>query len=193
MEEKEYSVKDLCDIFNINPNTFPSIARRLGLNTEEYCRIEINEFKTPKRLYNEIAYKKIEEYSLEKQKKNVVKEKEISKYLQKIEDKEKIIEDLHRQLDFTQKLLITEKGEKQQLQQQLSLLAEDNKKISELENENRTLMNTNGSYVRQNHELEGEKYKLELQNEEYAKQIQTLNEEMDKIKNRGFFARLFNK
>ena len=193
MEEKEYSVKDLCDIFNINPNTFPSIARRLGLNTEEYCRIEINEFKTPKRLYNEIAYKKIEEYSLEKQKKNVVKEKEISKYLQKIEDKEKIIEDLHRQLDFTQKLLITEKGEKQQLQQQLSLLAEDNKKISELENENRTLMNTNGSYIRQNHELEGEKYKLELQNEEYAKQIQTLNEEMNKIKNRGFFARLFNK
>lgn len=193
MEEKEYSVKDLCDIFNINPNTFPSIARRLGLNTEEYCRIEINEFKTPKRLYNEIAYKKIEEYSLEKQKKNVVKEKEISKYLQKIEDKEKIIEDLHRQLDFTQKLLITEKGEKQQLQQQLSLLAEDNKKISELENENRTLMNTNGSYIKQNHELEGEKYKLELQNEEYAKQIQTLNEEMNKIKNRGFFARLFNK
>lgn len=193
MEEKEYSVKDLCDIFNINPNTFPSIARRLGLNTEEYCRIEINEFKTPKRLYNEIAYKKIEEYSLEKQKKNVVKEKEISKYLQKIEDKEKIIEDLHRQLDFTQKLLITEKGEKQQLQQQLCLLAEDNKKISELENENRTLMNTNGSYIKQNHELEGEKYKLELQNEEYAKQIQTLNEEMNKIKNRGFFARLFNK
>lgn len=193
MGEKEYSVKDLCDIFNINPNTFPSIARRLELNTEEYCRIEINEFKTPKRLYNEIAYKRIEEYSLEKQKKNVVKEKEISKYLQKIEDKEKIIEDLHRQLDFTQKLLITEKGEKQQLQQQLSLLAEDNKKISELENENRTLMNTNGSYIKQNHELEGEKYKLELQNEEYAKQIQTLNEEMNKIKNRGFFARLFNK
>lgn len=193
MEEKEYSVKDLCDIFNINPNTFPSIARRLGLNIEEYCRIEINEFKTPKRLYNENAYKKIEEYSLEKQKKNVVKEKEISKYLQKIEDKEKIIEDLHRQLDFTQKLLITEKGEKQQLQQQLSLLAEDNKKISELENENRTLMNTNGSYIKQNHELEGEKYKLELQNEEYVKQIQTLNEEMNKIKNRGFFARLFNK
>ena len=193
MEEKAYSVKDLCDIFNINPNTFPSIARRLGLNTEEYCRIEINEFKTPKRLYNEIAYKRIEEYSLEKQKKNFVKEKEISKYLQKIEDKEKIIEDLHRQLDFTQKLLITEKGEKQQLQQQFSLLAEDNKKISELENENRTLMNTNGSYIKQNHELEGEKYKLELQNEEYAKQIQTLNEEMNKIKNRGFFARLFNK
>lgn len=193
MEEKEYSVKDLCDIFNINPNTFPSIAKRLGINTEEYCRIEINEFKTPKRLYNEIAYKKIEEYSLEKQKKNIVKEKEISKYLQKIEDKEKIIEDLHRQLDFTQKLLITEKGEKQQLQQQLSLLAEDNKKISELENENRTLMNTNESYIKQNHELEGKKYKLELQNEEYAKQIQTLNEEMNKIKNRGFFARLFNK
>ncbi len=193
MEEKEYSVKDLCDIFNINPNTFPSIARRLEINSEEYCKMEINEFKSQKRLYNELAYKKIEEYSLEKQKKSVVKEKEISKYLQKIEEREKTIEDLRRQLDFTQKLLVTEKGEKQQLQQQIFLLSEDNKKIAELENENKTLMNTNGSYIKQNHELEGEKYKLELQNEEYVKQIQTLNKEMNKIKNRGFLARLFNK
>ncbi len=193
MEEKEYSVKDLCDIFNINPNTFPSIARRLEINSEEYCKMEINEFKSQKRLYNELAYKKIEEYSLEKQKKSVVKEKEVSKYLQKIEEREKTIEDLRRQLDFTQKLLVTEKGEKQQLQQQIFLLSEDNKKIAELENENKTLMNTNGSYIKQNHELEGEKYKLELQNEEYVKQIQTLNKEMNKIKNRGFLARLFNK
>lgn len=193
MEEKEYSVKDLCDIFNINPNTFPSIARRLEINSEEYCKMEINEFKSQKRLYNELAYKKIEEYSLEKQKKGIVKEKEVSKYLQKIEEREKTIEDLRRQLDFTQKLLVTEKGEKQQLQQQIFLLSEDNKKISELENENKILMNTNGSYIKQNHELEGEKYKLELQNEEYVKQIQTLNEEMNKMKNRGFFARLFNK
>lgn len=193
MGEKEYSVRDLCDIFNINTNTFPSIAKRLGLNTEEFCKIEINEFKTPKRLYNEIAYKKIEEYSLEKQKKNRTKEKEISKYLQKIEDKERTIEELHRQLDFTQKLLVTEKGEKQQLQQQFLLLTEENKKISNLEIENKTLINTNEEYLKQNHELEGKKYELELQNEEYTNKIQSLNEELNKIKNRGFFARLFNK
>ena len=89
MEENRYSVKDLCGIFNINPNTFPSIAKRLNINNEKYCSIEINEFKSPKKYYNELAYKKIEEYSLSKQKSKLIKEKEVSKYLQKIEDKDK--------------------------------------------------------------------------------------------------------
>lgn len=179
MEENRYSVKDLCNIFNINTNTFPSIARRLNINTEEYCTIEINEFNTPKKYYNELAYKKIEEYALSKEKNKVVKEKEVSKYLQKIEDKEKTIEDLRKQLDFTQKLLVTEKGEKQQLQQQIFLLSEDNKKVSELETENKTLLSSNKSYIEENHNLQKEKYELQ--------------QELDKLKNRGFFARLFNK
>ena len=179
MEENKYSVRDLCNIFNINPNTFPSIAKRLEINTEEYCKTEINEFNSPKKYYNELAYKKIEEYALSKEKNKVVKEKEVSKYLQKIEDKEKTIDDLRKQLDFTQKLLVTEKGEKQQLQQQIFLLSEDNKKISEIETENKTFLSTNKAYMEENHKLEGEKYKLQ--------------EELDKLKNRGFFARLFNK
>ena len=99
--------------------------------------------------------------------------------MQKIEDKEKTIEDLRKQLDFTQKLLVTEKGEKQQLQQQIFLLAEDNKKISELETENKTLLNTNESYIKENHKLEGEKNDLQ--------------KEIERLKNRSFFARLFNK
>lgn len=179
MEEKKYSVKELCSIFNINPNTFPSIARRLNINTEEYCKTEINEFNSPKKFYNELAYKKVEEYSLSKQKNSNLKEKEVSKYLQKIEDKEKTIDDLRKQLDFTQKLLVTEKGEKQQLQQQIFLLSEDNKKVSQLETENKTLMNTNDSYIKENHALQEEKYKLE--------------KEIERLNNRGFFARLFNK
>lgn len=179
MEENKYSVKDLCSIFNINTNTFPSIAKRLDINTEEYCKTEINEFNSPKKYYNELAYKKIEEYALSKEKNKVVKEREVSKYLQKIEDKEKTIEDLRKQLDFTQKLLVTEKGEKQQLQQQIYLLAEDNKKVSELESENKNLLSTNESYMKENHNLQEEKYKLE--------------QELERIKNRGFFARLFNK
>ena len=165
MEENKYSVKDLCNIFNIN--------------TEEYCSTEINEFNSPKKYYNELAYKKIEEYALAKEKNKVVKEKEVSKYLQKIEDKEKTIEDLRKQLDFTQKLLVTEKGEKQQLQQQIFLLSEDNKKINELETENKTLLNTNESYIKENHKLEGEKNELQ--------------KEIERLNNRGFFARLFNK
>ncbi len=179
MEKNRYSVKDLCNIFNINPNTFPSIAKRLDINSEEYCSIEINEFKTPKKYYNESAYKKVEEYSLSKQKSKLIKEKEVSKYLQKIEDKDKTIDDLRKQLDFTQKLLVTEKGEKQQLQQQIFLLSEDNKKVTELETENKTLMTTNKSYIEENHKLESEKYELQ--------------QEIEKLRNRSFLARLFNK
>ena len=154
MEEIKYSVKELCNIFNINTNTFPSIAKKLDINTEEYCKTEINEFNSPKKYYNELAYKKIE-------------------------DRENTIEDLRKQLDFTQKLLIAEKGEKQQLQQQIFLLSEDNKKISELEKDNKTLLSTNESYIKENHNLQKEKYELE--------------QELERIKNRGFFARLFNK
>lgn len=179
MKEKQYSIKELCSIFNINPNTFPSIAKRLEINTEEYCKVEINDYKAPKKYYNELAYKKIEEYSLSKEKKNAAKEKEISKYLQKIEDKDKIIDELRKQLEFNQKMLVAEKGEKQQLQSQMYLLAEDNKKINQLENENSLLSKANEDYIQENHKLEQEKEKLE--------------EEINKMKNRNFWARLFNK
>lgn len=179
MEEKQYSIKELCSIFNINPNTFPSIAKRLEINTEEYCKVEINDYKAPKKYYNELAYKKIEEYSLSKEKKNAAKEKEISKYLQKLEDKDKIIDELRKQLEFNQKMLVAEKGEKQQLQSQMYLLAEDNKKINQLENENSLLSKANEDYIQENHKLEKEKEKLE--------------EEINKMKNRNFWARLFNK
>lgn len=179
MEEKQYSIKELCSIFNINPNTFPSIAKRLEINTEEYCKVEINDYKAPKKYYNQLAYKKIEEYSLSKEKKNAAKEKEISKYLQKLEDKDKIIDELRKQLEFNQKMLVAEKGEKQQLQSQMYLLAEDNKKINQLENENSLLSKANEDYIQENHKLEQEKEKLE--------------EEINKMKNRNFWARLFNK
>lgn len=46
-------------------------------------------------------------------------------------------------------------------------------------NEKATLQATNSNYIEQNHKLEEEKYKLE--------------QELERIKNRGFFARLLNK
>lgn len=44
---------------------------------------------------------------------------------------------------------------------------------------NAMLESTNSSYIKENHKLEGEKYELQ--------------QEIDRLKNRGFFARLFNK
>lgn len=46
-------------------------------------------------------------------------------------------------------------------------------------NEKATLQATNSNYIEQNHKLEEEKYKLQ--------------QELERIKNRGFFARLLNK
>lgn len=186
MEENRYSVKDLCSIFEINANTFPSIAKRLNINTEEYCKVEINEFNSPKKYYNDLAYKKIEEYIFSKEKNNSPQERGVSKYLQKIEDKEKTINDLRQQLEFTQKLLISEKGEKQQLQQQIFLLSEDNKRVAELESDNKNLLTANGTFIEKNHELEQEKYELN-------KQLDELKAENDKLKNRGLLARIFNR
>lgn len=44
---------------------------------------------------------------------------------------------------------------------------------------NAILESTNSSYIKENHRLEGEKYELQ--------------QEINRLKNRGFFARLFNK
>ena len=44
---------------------------------------------------------------------------------------------------------------------------------------NAILESTNSSYIKENHKLEGEKYELQ--------------QEIDRLKSRGFFARLFNK
>ncbi len=56
--------------------------------------------------------------------------------------------------------------------------------------ENATLQVTNSSYIKQNHLLEKAKYELE---ENTKKEINELQQELDRLKNRGFFARLFNK
>ena len=45
--------------------------------------------------------------------------------------------------------------------------------------DNATLLSTNSSYIEKNHKLEQEKYELQ--------------QELERLKNRGFFARLFNK
>ena len=57
-----------------------------------------------------------------------------------------------------------------------------NEERTETENlikDNATLLSTNSSYIEKNHKLEQEKYELQ--------------QELDRLKNRGFFARLFNK
>ena len=111
-----YSVKELCDIFEINNNSFPSIARRLNINTSEYCKMKETYYKSKKRYYNKLAYKKLEEYVLEKNKKanywtrkTVIyeylkyieeKDKEIKEYKKKIENKQEECTNINKTLNY---------------------------------------------------------------------------------------------
>lgn len=60
-----------------------------------------------------------------------------------------------------------------------NMYKEERKEKESLIKDNATLLSTNSSFIEKNHKLEQEKYELE--------------KELERIKNRGFFARLFNK
>lgn len=60
-----------------------------------------------------------------------------------------------------------------------NMYKEERKEKESLIKDNATLLSTNSSYIEKNQKLEQEKYELE--------------KELERVKNRGFFARLFNK
>ena len=60
-----------------------------------------------------------------------------------------------------------------------NMYKEERKEKENLIKDNATLLSTNSSFIEKNHKLEQEKYELE--------------KELERIKNRSFFARLFNK
>ena len=61
-----YSVLDLCEIFDINPNSFPSLAKRLNLNEES--QILKNDYQAKKRYYNQKAFEMLVDYFKKKNK-----------------------------------------------------------------------------------------------------------------------------
>lgn len=77
-----YSVLDLCEIFNINPNSFPAFAKRLGLNKES--QILKNDYKAKKRYYNQKAFEMIVNYFKKKNKPNYNKDSILLDYVEKI-------------------------------------------------------------------------------------------------------------
>ena len=77
-----YSVLDLCEIFDINPNSFPSLARRLGLNKES--QILKNDYQAKKRYYNQKAFEMLINYFKKKNKSNYNKDSILLDYIEKI-------------------------------------------------------------------------------------------------------------
>lgn len=77
-----YSVLDLCEIFDINPNSFPSLARRLGLNKES--QILKNDYQAKKRYYNQKAFEMLVDYFKKKNKSNYNKDSILLDYIEKI-------------------------------------------------------------------------------------------------------------
>jgi DnaJ-class molecular chaperone len=171
--ENTYTSFDFMKIFGIKKGSWNNVKKKYEL--DQYAE-QIVDGKQIKFVYSQKAY----EILKENYKKKIVEEiKENPKMFSLVQENETLKATLNEYKQISNKFE--------------TMYNEEKKNKEELLEKNAILESTNGSYIRQNHELEGEKYRLELQNEEYEKQIQTLNEEMNKIKNRGFFARLFNK
>lgn len=180
-----YSVQDLCDIFNINQNTFPSIARRLHINTDEFCQMKTNYYKANKRYYNELAYKKLEEY---------VKNRDSRKYSNKIQD--------NLILQYIQKLKNKDE-EIQYIQNENCLLDEKiNKLTKKLELSNEKLIYYEKQIIQKDEKIQDLEYsnkkldemRIKIENEYERKVKQNINQEnqIKELQNKGFRG-LFNR
>lgn len=180
-----YSVQDLCDIFNINQNTFPSIARRLHINTDEFCQMKTNYYKANKRYYNELAYKKLEEY---------VKNRDSRKYSNKIQD--------NLILQYIQKLKNKDE-EIQYIQNKNCLLDEKiNKLTKKLELSNEKLIYYEKQIIQKDEKIQDLEYsnkkldemRIKIENEYERKVEQNINQEnqIKELQNKGFRG-LFNR
>lgn len=82
----KYSVSDLCELFNINPNSFPSLAKRLELNL--HSKMQKNEYKAKKRYYDQTAFNLLVDYFKKRNKKFYDKDSLLLNYINKIKDLE---------------------------------------------------------------------------------------------------------
>lgn len=141
-----YSVKELCDIFNINQNTFPSIARRLHINTDEFCQMKSNYYKANKRYYNELAYKKLEEYVKKRDSRkysNKIQNNLILQYIQELKNKDEEIKYIQNEnclLDKSNDNLTKElEISNEKLTYYEKQIVQKDEKIKDLENSNKKL------------------------------------------------------
>lgn len=149
-----YSVLDLCEIFDINPNSFPSLARRLELNKES--QILKNDYQAKKRYYNQKAFEMLVNYFKKKNKSNYNKDSILLDYIEKIKTLEENcsfynINEMKNKIEYLEKNIklknnkieiLTNENEKlkssikelENIKIKLEKIIEDNKnKIEELE------------------------------------------------------------
>ncbi len=175
-----YSVIDLCNIFNIKHNTFPSIAKKLGINTSNYCIIKKTDYGAKKRYYNKQAYKEIEKYiyNKDKSKEFYYQRSPIFEYLEEIEKKSKKIRCLQ--------------NDNEKLCQQVDDLAKINESLnSKISTINNSLFLKNVEINKLNNQIENNvtiinfyKKELDIQNSK----VKDLSFELEHIKKKGFFS-----
>ena len=160
-----YSVLDLCEIFDINPNSFPSLAKRLNLNEES--QILKNDYQAKKRYYNQKAFEMLVDYFKKKNKANYNKNSILLDYIEKIKMLEKTcdyynISKLKNTIEKYKAMLDRKNKEEIILKQKIELLE---KQIKKLENYNFNI----------------------------TQELENKNNELDKLKNQTFFNFLDNK
>ena len=159
MNETKYTSFDLMKIFGIKKGSWYNVKNKFEL--DQFSE-QIYEGKQIKFVYNQQAYDILKQNY---QKKIVEEVRENPKMFSLIQENETLKATLSEYKQISSKFETMNNEEK---------AAKEN-----LINEKATLQATNSNYIKQNHKLEEEKYKLQ--------------QELERIKNRGFFARLLNK
>lgn len=153
-------------IFGIKKGSWQNIKNKYNL--DQYSE-KILEGKQTKFVYNQQAY----EILKENYQKKIVKEvKENPRMFSLIQENETLKATLEEYKTLNSKFE--------------NMYREERNTKENLLVENATLSSANGAYIEKNHKLEEEKYNL-------SKQIEELQNENNKLKNRGLLARIFNK
>lgn len=166
MNENTYTSFDFMKIFGIKKGSWQNIKNKYNL--DQYSE-KILEGKQTKFVYNQQAYEILKENY---QKKLVKEVKENPRMFSLIQENETLKATLEEYKTLNSKFE--------------NMYREERNTKENLLVENATLSSANGAYIEKNHKLEEEKYNL-------SKQIEELQNENNKLKNRGLLARIFNK
>ena len=164
--ENRYTSFDLMKIFGIKKGSWYNVKNKFEL--DQYSE-QLVEGKQVKFVYSQKAYDILKE----NYQKKIVKEiKENPKMFSLIQENETLKATLDEYKQISSKFE--------------SLYNEERAEKERLISDNAVLQATNTGYMEKNHLLEGEKYKLEMEK-------QALEQEINKMKNRSIWARIFNK
>lgn len=180
--ENTYSSFDLMKIFGIKKGSWQSVKKKFDLDNygERTFDVRQNQYKY---VYSQKAY-------------DVLKDN----YQQKVNEEVKENPRMLALITENNTLRATIEEYKNLNLKFEEMYKEEKEKRETLLVENSNLSNSNGAYIEKNHNLEREKFerdniieKLKEEKDNKEDKIRKLQEENNRLKNRGLIARIFNK